>query len=230
MWERDDHNRLVRQALDPTMNRDQNPPEDAGDNFDNLGDDLNVQGGANPNVQRERGPQDQQRPNPRMNFPPPINEGNHFQVDPPARSMRDFLQPTRSTTPSCILLPVQAHLFQVKPGMLQLLPTFRGIENQNPYLHIREFEDIVATFNANYNMEEIARLKLFPFSLSDRAKSWLYDLRSRSITTWAQMVSTFLNKIFLVHRTSALKKEIQNFSKKPNEQFYQCWDRYKELL
>ena len=48
-----------------------------------------------------------------------------------------------------------------------MVPTFRRIEKENLYLHITEFEDIVATFNANYAMEDIAHLKLFLFSLSD---------------------------------------------------------------
>ena len=73
-------------------------------------------------------------------------------------------------------------------------------------------------------------MKLFPFSLRDKAKSWFDVMRPRSITFWAQMNFEFLNKFFPVHRTTALKKEIQKFSEKPNEQFYQCWERYKELL
>ena len=236
MWGRDDHQRLVRQPLAPNMNINQDPPEDAGDNLEHMvvNPNLQVVGnfenvGANLNDQRGGGLPEPGMPNPRVHFPPLGNEGN-IQLDPPVRTMREFLQPTRSTTPSCILLPVQAHLFVVKPWMLQLLPKFRGIENENPYNHIRSYEEMVATFIPNYNMEEIARMKLFPFSLDGKARIWLDSLRPRTMLSWDQIVSFFLKKFFPVHRTTSLKKEIQNFSEKPNEQFYQCWDRYKDLI
>jgi len=40
-------------------------------------------------------------------------------------------------------------------------------------LHLREFEEVCNTYNdSNCNMNTI-RLKLFPFSLKDKAKIWL---------------------------------------------------------
>lgn len=131
-----------------------------------------------------------------MHFPPPRNEENNISIDPLARLMWDYLKPTRSITPSCILLPVQAHAFLVKSGMLQLLPQFHGIERENPYLHTKEFEEIVATFVSNHAMEDIACMKLFPFFLNDKAKTWLNSLKPRSISSWTQMLSEFLKKKF----------------------------------
>ena len=35
---------------------------------------------------------------------------------------------------------------EFKPEMIQLLPTFQVLENENSYVHIREFEEVVAIF------------------------------------------------------------------------------------
>jgi hypothetical protein len=45
------------------------------------------------------------------------------------------------------------------------------------------------------------RLKLFPFSLKDKAKTWLQNLRSGSIRAWDEMQQQFLKKFFSSHRT-----------------------------
>ncbi|RVW21571.1 hypothetical protein CK203_115642 [Vitis vinifera] len=74
------------------------------------------------------------------------------------------------------------------------------------------------------------RLKLFPFTLKDKAKVWLNSLRPRSIRTWTDLQAEFLKKFFPTHRTNDLKRKISNFSAKENEKFYECWERYMEAI
>ncbi|KAJ9189234.1 hypothetical protein P3X46_000551, partial [Hevea brasiliensis] len=40
--------------------------------------------------------------------------------------------------------------------------------------------------------DDAARLKLFPFSLKDRALDWLDSLPHNSITNWEQLTDAFL--------------------------------------
>ncbi|XP_073304121.1 uncharacterized protein [Primulina huaijiensis] len=97
-------------------------------------------------------------------------------------------------------------------------------------MHLREFEEVCNTYNdLNCSMNTI-RLKLFPFSLKDKAKTWLQNLRSGSIRTWDELQQQFLKKFFPSHRTNSFKRQIITFTQKQGETFYQCWDRYKELL
>ncbi|RVW83745.1 hypothetical protein CK203_045982 [Vitis vinifera] len=56
--------------------------------------------------------------------------------------------------------------------MRELLNPPRGTENENPYSHIKEFEDIVSIFREANTPLEIFRMKLFPLSLKDKAKTW----------------------------------------------------------
>jgi hypothetical protein len=87
------------------------------------------------------------------------------------RTLRDHLNPTRTSALSCIVFPPNASHFNFKSDIIQLLPSFHGLDLENPYLHIREFEEVCNIYNdSNCNMNTI-KLKLFPFSLKDKAKT-----------------------------------------------------------
>ena len=69
----------------------------------------------------------------------------------------------------------------VKPYIVPLLPTFHGMESENPYKHIREFEEVCNTFKEDTTTVDLMRLKIFPFTLKDKEKIWLNSLRLRTI-------------------------------------------------
>jgi hypothetical protein len=109
------------------------------------------------------------------------NKNNHV------RTLRDHMNPTRISAPSCIFFPPDASHFNFKPDIIQLLPSFHGLDLENLYLHLREFEEVCNTYNdLNCSMNTI-RLKLFSFSLKDKAKTWLQNLRSGFIHAWDEM-------------------------------------------
>ena len=124
-----------------------------------------------------------------------LNNEN-FHAHQPIRTLRDYLQPTRSSAPSCNIFPTNANNFNFKPSMISLLLKFCGLDSENPYLHFKEFEEVFSTFYDQSCNEETIRLKLFPFSLIERAKTWLNSLRPRSIGTWQEMQTEFLQKFF----------------------------------
>jgi len=89
------------------------------------------------------------------------------------RTLRDHMNLTKTSASSCIVFPPDASHFNFKPSIIQLLPFFHGLDLENPYLHLREFEEVCNTYNdSNCSMNTI-RLKIFPFSLKDKAKTWL---------------------------------------------------------
>ena len=99
------------------------------------------------------------------------------------KSMRDHIHPSRVSAPSCIVPPAEDMIF--KPYLVPLLPTFHGMENENPYTHIWEFEEVCNTFKEGVTDMHLMRLKVFPLTLKDKAKIWLNSLRPRSIRNWA---------------------------------------------
>ena len=101
-------------------------------------------------------------------------------INPTAyRSMRDHIHPPRVSAPSCIIPPVDDVV--VRPYLMPLLPTFHGKENENPYTHIREFEEVCTTFKEGVSDMDLLKMKAFPLTLKDKAKIWLNSLRPRTI-------------------------------------------------
>ncbi|KAK9922020.1 hypothetical protein M0R45_030502 [Rubus argutus] len=66
---------------------------------------------------------------------------------PPARTLQTYLHPARNTIPSCILLPPNMPNIDFRPGMVQILPEFHGLENENPYVHVISQPQVAAVGN-----------------------------------------------------------------------------------
>ena len=163
--------------------------------------------------------------------PPPEEQQSHLAVEmnPNAyRSMTDHIYPPRMSAPSCIVPIIEKMV--VWPYLVPLLPTFHGMESENPYSHMREFEEVCNIFKEETITMDLMRLKIFPFTLKDEAKIWLNSLRPRSIRNWIEKQADFLKKFFSTHRTDSLKRQISTFSANENEKFYACWERYMEAL
>ena len=147
------------------------------------------------------------------------------------KTLREYFAPITTNSPSCIVLPntTAAH-FELKPQILQLLPNFHGLDREDPYMHVKEFLDICSTFKFQNFSDESVRLRLFPFSLKDKAKGWLNSQPPGSITSWDELVRKFLSKFFPMSRTNSLRRNISDFRQKDDEQFYESWERFKDLI
>ena len=144
------------------------------------------------------------------------------------RTMRDHIHPPRVSAPSCIIPP--ADDVAVRPYLVPLLPTYHGMENENPYTHIRDFEEVCTTFKEGMMDMDLLKLKAFPLTLKDKAKIWLNSLRPRTIRNWAELQAEFLKKFFSAHKTNNLKRQIYTFAAHDGERFYQCWERFMETI
>ena len=105
------------------------------------------------------------------------------------RSMRDHIHPPRVSAPFCII--PSAEDVAVRPYLVPLLPTFHGMENENPYTHIRDFEEVCIIFKEGTIDMDLLKLKSFPLTLKDKAKIWLNSLRPRTIRSWAELQAEF---------------------------------------
>ena len=144
------------------------------------------------------------------------------------RTMRDHIHPPRVSAPSCIIPPAED--IAVRPYLVPLLPTYHGMENENPYAHIRDFEEVCTTFKEGMMDMDLLKLKAFPLTLKDKAKIWLNSLRPRTIRNWAELQAEFLKKFFSAHKTNNLKRQIYTFAAHDGERFYQCWERFMETI
>ena len=115
------------------------------------------------------------------------------------------MHPPRMSAPSCIVLPSEQMV--IRPYLVPLLPQFHGMENENPYTHIKDFEEVCHTSQEGAASIDLMRLKLFPFTLKDKAKVWSNYLRPQNIRSWPKLKAEFLKKFFPGHRTSGLKRQ-----------------------
>ena len=134
---------------------------------------------------------------------------NHYRA-PPAplpnveRTLREILQPQRTTTNLCIHLHEEANQFLMKSEMIRLLPVYQGVDSETPYSFMGDFEDVCSAFLSTGSPLHIICMVLFSFSLKEKAKIWFHSLAPNSIFTWEDMRNEFLNKFFPPTRTNAL--------------------------
>nr|GEW96022.1 reverse transcriptase domain-containing protein [Tanacetum cinerariifolium] len=62
------------------------------------------------------------------------------------------------------------------------------------------------------------------------ARIWLEKEPPRSIQTWDDLVSKFINQFFPHSKTTNLRNEITRFQQRFDESFYEAWDRFNDLL
>nr|GFA73234.1 reverse transcriptase domain-containing protein [Tanacetum cinerariifolium] len=71
---------------------------------------------------------------------------------------------------------------------------------------------------------------LFPFLLESAARIWLEKEPPRSIFTWDDLVSKFINQFFPPSKTTNLRNEITKFQQRFDESFSEALDIFKDLL
>ena len=158
--------------------------------------------------------------------------------EPMAFAMPEAGEPLRVTLaaranelPSCVVYPEEeGDTFEIRHHMLEILPSYHGLAHDDPNMHITEFlmgcKNILVR---GFSVESI-KLRLFPYTLKDKAKTWLFTLPSGSITSWAQLSQKFLSKFYPAAKTLDIRTKILSFAQKPNEEFHEAWERFSDLF
>nr|GEW42365.1 reverse transcriptase domain-containing protein [Tanacetum cinerariifolium] len=120
------------------------------------------------------------------------------------RTMAQMLQaPIEGYEDAIVVPPINANNFELKQTLINLV---QKVPNKT------------------------IKVLLFPFFLEVEAQTWLDKEPPRSILTWEDLVSKFINQFFPPSKTTYLRNEIINFLQKPNETFNKAWERFKNLL
>ncbi|GJU44283.1 reverse transcriptase domain-containing protein [Tanacetum coccineum] len=149
------------------------------------------------------------------------------------RTMEELLQaPTEGYGDAIVTPAILAENFELKHGLLNLVTSkqFYGFEKEDPHAHIRWFNKITSTIKYKNVPNSSIKLMLFPFSIEGAARIWLEKEPPRSILTWEDLVSKFINQFFPPSKTTNLQNEITNFQQKFEETFSEACDRFKDLL
>jgi hypothetical protein len=78
----------------------------------------------------------------------------------------EFLEPPQSSR------PIIASSYELRPSFIDMVQdqSFSGLENEDPYTHLREFELLCSCLTIAGMTQETLKWKLFSFSLLGRVK------------------------------------------------------------
>ncbi|KAM1955265.1 hypothetical protein ACFX16_024831 [Malus domestica] len=117
----------------------------------------------------------------------PLAPVAHMALALPAagQPLRNSLATRINAVPRCIIYPdvEDGTTFEIKPHILNILPSFHGLPNSDPNMHLADFIEACGNTIIRGFSSEAIKLRLFPFSLKDKAKAWLHSLPANSITT-----------------------------------------------
>jgi len=104
------------------------------------------------------------------NSPPPRDVGGNNTP----RTMFDYAKPHLTRAESSIVRhAIAANNFELKPNTIQMIQQFvqfYGLQDEDPNTHIANFLEFCDTFKINGISNDATRLRLFPFSLRNKAK------------------------------------------------------------
>ncbi|KAL0730608.1 hypothetical protein Bca4012_026701 [Brassica carinata] len=167
-----------------------------GFDMENQPQDGDVLGGNGPradNIRPQRQPQHQQRQARAIGaYDQPHIHGHRLGIRAPA---------------------VGNNNFEIKSGLLHLIENnkFHGLAVEDPLDHLDTFDSYCSLSKTNGVSKDVFKLRLFPFSLGDKAHQWEKALPSDYITTW----------------DSHVRNEISGFQQKNLEGFGEAWERFK---
>nr|GEY98050.1 DNA-directed DNA polymerase [Tanacetum cinerariifolium] len=167
------------------------------------------------------------------------SQEDQFQEDPPEVSMADnrtmaqLLQAHTVGYEDAIVIPeIAATNFDLKYGLINLVQNkqFFGHDKEDQHAHIRYFNKITSTMRVPNVPNSTIKLMLFPFSLEGAARIWLEKEPPRSILTWDDLVSKFINQFFPPSKMTNLRNEITRLQQRFDESFSEAWDGFNDLL
>ncbi|XP_061350562.1 uncharacterized protein LOC133295723 [Gastrolobium bilobum] len=146
------------------------------------------------------------------------------------RTLKQLAAPdVNNEQPLCIRYCNPIVPFELKSGLIHLLPKFHGLAGEDPHKHLKEFHVVCSTMKPPGVDEEQIKLRAFPFSLDNGAKDWLYYLPPSSIVSWNDMSRLFLEKFFPSSRATTIRKDISGIKQANEENMHEYWERFKRL-
>ena len=142
------------------------------------------------------------------------------------RTLKELAAPDVDHQPLCIQYAPLDVNFELKSGLIHLLPSFHGLPGEDPNKHLKEFHIVCSSMKPPAVTEEQIKLCAFPFSLKEEAKEWLYYLPSCTLGTWTRMKTMFLERYFPASKVGSIRKEICGIRQVIGDLLYEYWERF----
>lgn len=101
----------------------------------------------------------------------------------------------------------------MKPYFLSLISAhqFVSANHEDPYTYLSTFYELCGKMGIPEGEEEVVYLRLFPFSLTRKAKAWLQSHPNQSLTSLSVVEEKFLNRFFPPSRYISAKSDVSTF-------------------
>ena len=136
--------------------------------------------------------------------------------------MRDIQRLVIGASPSCIRLGDAARNYELKAIHFNMLPSFHGLPSEDALTFLREFYTTIQTFPLHGLTEDELRIRCFPYTLEDNAKTWLINLLEGSLGTWEEVYDKFMMRYYSPQKTVDLRSKICSFSQLDRESFHKA--------
>jgi len=143
-------------------------------------------------------------------------------------TLRDFSAPSRSShgerPPS--RHPILTPGYEIRPCIVATVrsQSFSGHKDENPYTHLREFEQNYSIISIPGMHHETMKWKLFPFSLTGRAKEWYYVTVGSVEGDWNILKDKFCLRYFHRKKIVALRVEVLTFKQREDPPTMPFWE------
>ena len=141
------------------------------------------------------------------------------------KTLRQFSAPSSSHIPTGLnVIQAGNDGFELKTGLVNMVQAspFCGKASEDANAHLQNFLEVSNTINPRGTTLDDVRLRLFPFSLLGKAKTWFYS-NKEVCTTWEACSNAFLAKYFPVGKTNALRNRITGIQQLPDETIPEVW-------
>jgi hypothetical protein len=121
--------------------------------------------------------------------------------------------------------------FEIKTFIIKTIyeEIFEGKPGEDPIALLKKFEkrcDIIKLVNVS---SEMIKVKMFPYSLGDKALKWFLDFPLRTSHSWLNLKSTFMEIFGLRSVMSYNKEVIFSFKQQDDEWFVHAWEIFRGI-
>ncbi|GJY41982.1 retrovirus-related pol polyprotein from transposon TNT 1-94 [Tanacetum coccineum] len=137
-----------------------------------------------------------------------------------------YLALTRGNQASGVAKPeIRGNMnFKIKSQFMRELreDTFSGNNNDDAHEHMERVLDIVSSFNIPGVSHDAVMLRVFPITLTEAAKRWVYKLPPGTIESWNLLKKAFIQRYCPPSKTAKQLEEIHNFKQEGDKTLYQA--------
>jgi hypothetical protein len=146
----------------------------------------------------------------------------HISIQNLSAPKGEFVEPPQSSK------PITTSSFELRPGFIAMVweQSFLGFDDENPYHHLREFEQLCSCLSIAGMAQETLRWKLFPYSLTEKVKQWYAHNIGTVNGEWEELRDRFCLAFFPISCIASLRKEILDSRQDEKETIGAPWARF----